>query len=309
MFIDNQVIGVITVLSTRPNAYDSTHLDMLRTLGAYAAVALDKARAYERVKLTQTKLVEQEKLAALGSIVAGVAHELNTPIGNSLLVASSLKEKNDAFIQSLRNGSLKRSEMERYCRNSTEAVELIVRNLDTSAQLVSSFKQISADQTSNQRRTFDLAKICEELARTLAARIRREGHQLSINIEPGIMMDSFPGPLGQVLSNLVINAIVHGFESGTPGKIEIEAELHHPSSVTLRCKDNGKGIPEKNLKRIFEPFFTTRLGLGGSGLGLHISYNIVHSVLGGSISVRSEENVGSSFTLELPLTAPQNVAS
>lgn len=309
MLIDNQVIGVITVLSTRPYAYDSTHLDMLRTLGAYAAVALDKARAYERVKLAQSKLVEQEKLAALGSIVAGVAHELNTPIGNSLLVASSLKEKNDEFTQSIRNGSLKRSEMERFCRNSTEAVELIVRNLDTSAQLVSSFKQISADQTSNQRRTFDLAKICEELARTLAARTRREGHQLQVNIEPGIMMDSFPGPLGQVLSNLIINAIVHGFESGTPGKIEIDAELKNQKCVILRCKDNGKGIPEKNLKRIFEPFFTTRLGQGGSGLGLHISYNIVHSILGGSISVQSQENEGASFTLELPLIAPQNVSS
>ncbi|MBC3831172.1 GAF domain-containing protein [Undibacterium amnicola] len=309
MFIDNQVIGVITVLSTRPYAYDSTHLDMLRTLGAYAAVALDKARAYERVKLAQSKLVEQEKLAALGSIVAGVAHELNTPIGNSLLVASSLKEKNDEFIQSIRNGNLKRSEMERFCRNSTEAVELIVRNLDTSAQLVSSFKQISADQTSNQRRTFDLAKICEELARTLAARTRRDGHQLQVSIESGIMMDSFPGPLGQVLSNLIINAIVHGFESGKPGEIKIEAELYNQTFVILRCKDNGKGIPEKNLKRIFEPFFTTRLGQGGSGLGLHISYNIVHSILGGSISVRSQQNVGTSFALELPLVAPQNASN
>lgn len=305
MLIDEQVIGVITVLSARPYAYDSTHLDMLRTLGAYAAVALDKARAYERVKLTQSKLVEQEKLAALGSIVAGVAHELNTPIGNSLLVASALKEKNDEFIQTIQGGNLKRSEMERYCRNSTEAVDIIVRNLDTSAQLVASFKQISADQTSNQRRRFDLAKICEELARTLAARIRREGHQLEVNIEPGILIDSYPGSLGQVLSNLIINAIVHGFDSDEPGRIVITAELANKSLVVIQCQDNGKGIPQKNLKRIFEPFFTTRLGQGGSGLGLHISYNIVHSILGGNIAVHSKEHEGACFVIELPLVAPQ----
>ncbi|MBC3874836.1 two-component regulator propeller domain-containing protein [Undibacterium flavidum] len=306
MLIDEQVIGVITVLSARPGAYNSTHLDMLRTLGAYAAVALDKARAYARLKLTQTKLVEQEKLAALGAIVAGVAHELNTPIGNSLLVASTLKERNDEFVAVIQSGSIRRSEIERFCVSSSEAVDLILRNLDASAQLVSSFKQISTDQTSNQRREFNLAKICKELALTMTARVKREGHEISIDIPDDITMDSFPGALGQVLSNLILNAVVHGFDSVKAGHILISATINNRNRVIISCKDDGKGIPEKNISRIFEPFFTTKLGQGGSGLGLHISYNIVNSILGGSISVQSEDGKESCFTLDLPLTAPQN---
>lgn len=306
MLIDDQVIGVITVLSARPHAYNSTHLDMLRTLGAYAAVALDKARAYDRLKLAQTKLVEQEKLAALGSIVAGVAHELNTPIGNSLLVASTLKERNDNFISAIQSGTIKRSEIEKFCQTSSEAVDLIVRNLDTSAQLVSSFKQISTDQTSNQRRCFDLGKICQEMVLTMTARVKREGHEITVNMENAIEIDSYPGALCQVLSNLIINAVVHGLDTIKPGHIEISAELNNRNRVIVRCRDDGKGIPEKHLHRIFEPFFTTKLGQGGSGLGLHISYNIVNSILGGSISVQSQEGKGTCFTLDLPLVAPQH---
>lgn len=304
LIVNETVIGVITVLSVRENAYQSTHLDMLRTLGAYAAVALDKAAAYEHLKHTQSKLVEQEKLAALGSIVAGVAHELNTPIGNSLLVASTLKERNEDFLRSVQSGSLKRSEMEKYCTSSTEAMEIILRNLDTSAQLVSSFKQISTDQTSNQKRRFNLYKLCEEISMTLAARIRREQHQLVIDVDPAIQMQSYPGALGQVLSNLIINAVIHGFDGKPGGEIRISAQSIGTHKISLRVKDNGKGIAGKNLNRIFEPFFTTRLGQGGSGLGLHISYNIVTSVLGGSIAVSSVEGDGAVFQLELPLDAP-----
>ncbi|WMW81778.1 two-component regulator propeller domain-containing protein [Undibacterium cyanobacteriorum] len=304
LVVREQVIGVITVLSVRENAYQSTHLDMLRTLGAYAAVALDKAAAYEHLKLTQSKLVEQEKLAALGSIVAGVAHELNTPIGNSLLVASTLKERNDNFLQMIQAGTLKRSEMEKFCTASTEAMEIIVRNLDTSAQLVSSFKQISTDQTSNQRRQFRLHTICEEICMTLAARLRREQHELELEIDHDIQMDSYPGALGQVISNLIINAVIHGFDGRLGGHIRIIGKRSSAQKVSLRIKDDGKGIATKNLHRIFEPFFTTRLGQGGSGLGLHISYNIVTSVLGGSITVSSIEGEGASFQLELPITAP-----
>lgn len=305
LIVKDQVIGVITVLSVRENAYQATHLDMLRTLGAYAAVALDKAAAYEHLKLTQSKLVEQEKLAALGSIVAGVAHELNTPIGNSLLVASTLKERNDDFLRLVNSGSLKRSEMEKYCISSTEAMEIILRNLDTSAQLVSSFKQISTDQTSNQRRQFRLHTVCEEISMALAARLRREQHHLEIDVDADIMMNSYPGALGQVISNLIINAIVHGLDGVPGGEIRISGKRINEHKISLRVKDNGKGIAAKNLTRIFEPFFTTRLGQGGSGLGLHISYNIVTSVLGGSISVASVEGDGASFNLELPVDAPK----
>ena len=310
MMIEDQVIGVITVLSLRQRAYQQTHLDILRTLSAYAAVALDKAAAHQNLKITQTKLAEQEKLAALGSIVAGVAHELNTPIGNSLLVASTFKEQNDVFCEHVKTGSIKRSELDVYCEHSSEAIEIILRNLDVTANLVSTFKQIAIDQTSDKRRSFDLSKVCEEIVLALSARLKRDHIEVRLLVPNGIVMNSFPGPLGQVISNLIINASVHGLEGRSDGVITLTAHVKSHHIVIIRCSDNGCGIPEKNINRIFEPFFTTRFGQGGSGLGLNISYNLVRSILGGTIMVESRIGEGSSFVIELPLSAPEsNVVS
>lgn len=308
MMIDGQVIGVITVLSLRHHAYQQTHLDILRTLSAYAAVALDKAAAHQNLKVTQSRLAEQEKLAALGSIVAGVAHELNTPIGNSLLVASTFKEQNDVFCKQIKNSTVRRSEIEQFCARSSEAIAIILRNLDITANLVSSFKQISIDQTSDKRRNFDLATICGEIVLALSARLKRDHIEVKIQIPSGIMMDSFPGPLGQVISNLIINASVHGLEGRDDGVIVLSAYMKNKHTVCLRCSDNGCGIPEKNIHRIFEPFFTTRFGQGGSGLGLNISYNLVRSILGGSIEVESQLGQGCCFIIDLPLVAPESYA-
>ncbi|MBY0572935.1 MAG: GAF domain-containing protein, partial [Undibacterium sp.] len=296
MVLHNKVMGVLTVLSFRSNAYDVNHLAMLRTLGAYAAVALEKAEAYQNLQMAQTKLVEQEKLAALGSLVAGVAHELNTPIGNSLLMASSLIDTNTSFLAKIRLGSMRRSELEAYIDNSTEAAELILRNLDNAAGLVSSFKQISVDQTSENRRSFELAQFFDDLATTFMARIRREGQQLRIEIPDDIVMDSFPGPLGQVITNLIVNSLVHGVVGQSDGVIKIVAQMMGSKWVKISFADNGRGITAENVGRIFEPFFTTRLGQGGSGLGLHISYNIITSLLGGNITVTSQYGEGCCFT-------------
>lgn len=306
MMIDGEVIGVITVLSLRPRAYQQTHLDILRTLSAYAAVALDKAAAHQNLKMTQTKLAEQEKLAALGSIVAGVAHELNTPIGNSLLVASTFKEQNDVFCEHVKSRAIRLSELDVFCEHSSEAIEIILRNLDVTANLVSTFKQIAIDQTSDKRRSFDLSTVCEEIVLALSARLKRDHIEVNLLVPNGIVMDSFPGSLGQVLSNLIMNASVHGFEGRSDGVITLTAHLNSRHIVSIRCSDNGCGIPEKNIHRIFEPFFTTRFGQGGGGLGLNISYNLVRSVLGGTIMVESSLGEGSSFVIELPLSAPES---
>lgn len=309
MILQGKVIGVISVLSERTCAFDQNALDILRTLAAYAAVAFDNAEAYRRLQLTQLKLAEQEKLAALGALVAGVAHELNTPIGNSLLMASTMQDMSKDFLKLVQSGKLRRSDLESFCNNSSNSTSLMLRNLTNAAGLISSFKQIAVDQTSDQRRPFDLRTVCEEVALTLSNRIKREGHELRIEIESGLLLDSYPGSLGQVLSNLIMNAMVHGLQGRTDGLISIEGRAIAEDRVELIFCDNGTGIDEAHLDRIFEPFFTTRLGQGGSGLGLHICYNIIGSILGGSISVSSSKDSGACFTIILPRSAPVNAAT
>jgi len=303
--VKGQVIGVISVLSERADAYRQTDLDLLQALAAFAAVALDNADAYAQLKRTQNQLFEQEKLASLGSLVAGVAHELNTPLGNSLLAASTLQDGTREFKRLLAEGQLRRSELQAFCDTAEASAGLLVRGLASAAGLVSSFKQLAVDQTSERRREFDLAQLCEEVQLSLINRLRKDGHHLQIEVEPGLSLDSYPGPLGQVLSNLVLNAIIHGFEGRQNGQMRIEAEAAGAERVRLRFSDDGRGIAAEHLSRVFDPFFTTKLGSGGSGLGLHLCYTLVRSMLGGEISVSSEPGQGAVFELLLPRVAPQ----
>ncbi|MBY0574447.1 MAG: GAF domain-containing protein [Undibacterium sp.] len=304
IILKDQVMGVISVQSDEPNIYNDNDIDILRSLGSYAAVALDNANSYQRLQLAQNKLVEQEKLAALGSLVAGVAHELNTPIGNSLLTASSLDELSDQLLDEVHSGSIKRSRLLHFSSLTKNACELLIRNLSNAAELITSFKQIAVDQTSDKRRQFNLKTVTTEIVSTLAGRLRREQHQVHIQIPENIEMDSYPGPYGQVITNMIINALVHAFDKKNNGEIRITAELINALQVKIQISDNGNGISESNLNRIFDPFFTTRMGQGGSGLGLHISYNIITAILGGSIEVRSQIGSGTSFELILPVAAP-----
>jgi signal transduction histidine kinase len=265
----------------------------------------DLGDVIENLEQTQDELVRSEKLAALGSMVAGVAHELNTPIGNSLMVASHLVETSHKMKESLKTG-LKKSILDAFLVDTDTAGDVLVRNLSKAAELVSSFKQVAVDQTSSQRRSFNLAEMVAEIVTTLGPSIRMTPYLIEQNIPDDITMDSFPGPLGQVVTNLINNGILHGFDGRENGRICIEADRPGGSGqVVLKISDDGKGIPANVLPRIFDPFFTTRLGQGGSGLGLNIVHNIVFGVLGGRISADSVPGEGSCFTLALPLSAPE----
>ncbi len=304
MMLQEKVIGVVSVQSEYANAFHENDLVVLRSLGAYAAVAFDNADSYLRLRQTQNKLVEQEKLAALGSVVAGVAHELNTPIGNSLLTASSLNEITGIFVDEIHSGTVRRSRLDSYAEKAKTACELLIRNLSNAADLITSFKQIAVDQTSDQRRQFELKTMVREVLFTLSNRLRRDEHEVHLDIQEGIQLDSFPGPLGQVITNLVMNAVIHGFEDRRGGSITIRGRQLDSTMVELQLLDNGHGIATEHLQRIFEPFFTTKMGQGGSGLGLHITYNIVTGVLGGSIRVESVQGKGTKFDITLPIVAP-----
>jgi ligand-binding sensor domain-containing protein/signal transduction histidine kinase len=302
VLVGARALGVLCVQSRARHAYQHVQLDMLSTLAAYVGVALDNADAYRQLKDTQAQLAAHEKLASLGSLVAGVAHELNTPIGNSLLMASTLQEKTDMLAARFAQSNLKKSELEGWIAAASEASGLIQRSLHGAAELVNSFKQVSVDQASTQRRRFDLAQACHEIAATIMNQVRRGGHALVLQVEPGIVMDSYPGPLGQVLINFVNNALLHAFE-GPGGTMVLAASLSGTDRVRIEFRDDGRGVPAEYLSRIFDPFFTTRMGQGGSGLGLNIAYNIVTTLLQGSIQVESSPGQGTVFILDLPLRA------
>ena len=259
------------------------------------------------LRSTQDRLVQADKLAALGSLVAGVAHELNTPIGNALMAVSTLQESLRQFRERLQQG-LRRSELDAFVQQVATADDIATRNLERAAELISSFKQVAVDQTSSQRRRFQLSEVVHEILLTMQPLLKHSSHALEVQVPPGIWLDSFPGPFGQVLANLVQNALVHGLHGRGGGRIRIEASAVEGEQFQLSVSDNGKGIAPHLQSRVFEPFFTTRLGQGGSGLGLHIVHNLVTGVLGGRLALESSPGQGARFTLTCPLVAPHEAA-
>ncbi|MES2071859.1 MAG: PAS domain S-box protein [Pseudomonadota bacterium] len=276
----------------------------LRTLKLEQA-NLELAEAMESLKHAQDELVRSEKMAALGSLVAGVAHELNTPIGNSVTVASTLEDRTRELVRDFASGSLRRSALDQYLQNATTGTALLMRTLNVARELILSFKQVAVDQSSSQRRQFDLQKALEEVISTLSPMYKKGPFSLVTDLAPGIGMDSFPGPLGQVITNFMTNALTHAFEGRDSGEMRLSSRLLDESHAEVVFSDNGSGIREADQKRVFDPFFTTKLGQGGSGLGMNIAYNLVTGVLGGEIRLESRLGEGTRFTLRLPLCAPQ----
>lgn len=298
-----------------------TMLDQTRRLQAEAEIrnlnVTLEARVEERtselsamlqsLQQTQEELVHSEKMASLGSLVAGISHDLNTPIGNTMTVASTLQDRVREFNTLLANGDLKKSALLDFLHSAEEMSDLLVRSCRRSTELISSFKQVAIDQASERRRKFDLRAVVEDVLVTLRPTIKHQPWVLESEVQEGINCDSFPGPLGQVLTNLIQNACVHGFGDRGYGRVAIAASSPMAGWVRLTVSDDGVGMDGATLARVFDPFFTTRLGQGGSGLGTSIAYRIVTSILGGAISVDSELGKGSCFTLIFPMAAPQPI--
>lgn len=276
-----------------------------------AHAALQREKDEQKIliaKLEQAtnQLVQAEKLASLGSLVAGVAHELNTPLGNSLMVASALSGKVDAFARQVAAGTLRKQTLLDFVGQCQHAAALLQRNTQRAADLIGNFKEVAVDQTSMRRRRFDLRQTLDEVLSALQPKLRYTPHHLEVMVPPGIFLESYPGPIEQIISNLVANSLLHGLDEATPGTIRITAELVGDDRVALSYSDDGVGIGEAEAKRVFDPFFTTKLGSGGSGLGLYIVYNLTTAVLGGSIKLSSAPGQGVRFDLSLPLVAPDN---
>ncbi|MDO9451793.1 MAG: ATP-binding protein [Stagnimonas sp.] len=258
--------------------------------------------ALEELRSTQDKLVQSEKMASLGVLVAGIAHEINTPVGIAVTAASHLMDRMALLTEAITNGTLKKSQLLDTVATSRQSAEIVLSNLERAAELIQSFKQVAVDQTSRETRTIDLDVYLHETIHSLHPRIKATPHKVELLCPPGVSLHLAAGALSQVVSNLVLNALEHAFPNGEPGLVRVTASCDD-DQVQLVVEDNGVGIAADVLPRIFDPFFTTRRGSGGSGLGLHIVYNLVTQTFGGSIAVTSEALVGARFTVRWPAVA------
>jgi len=272
------------------------------------------SQALETLKSTQQELVRSAKMAALGNLVAGVAHEINTPVGTAIMTASTLENASQEIMNSLAQGDLKRSSFESYLQVATECSHLILNNLQQAGELIQSFKQVAVDQSSLQRRTFELRAYLQEVISNLMPNIKGTPHTIVLRGDAYIQLSSYPGAIAQIITNLVINSLTHAYPDNTSGKITISFEPYPlsepepfkqseqaPKAVLIRYQDDGCGIAIEDQGRIFEPFYTTARDQGGSGLGLHLVYNLVTQKLAGSIQLSSRPDHGTTFTITLPV--------
>ncbi len=264
----------------------------------------ERTESLERTLLTleraQEEIIQTEKLASLGRVVAGVAHELNTPIGNALTVASTLQSDLADLKSELAGGTMRRSSMNQFIERSDEGLALSMSNLQRAAHLISDFKQVAVDQTSDQRREFDLAEVTTEILNMLQPTLRKSGCEVKKTLCADLVCDSFPGRYGQVLTNLVMNASIHAFDAGATGRISVTIAAVDADTVELVVADDGVGMDDAVRARIFDPFFTTKMGRGGTGLGMNIVHGIVTRILGGQISVHSAPGEGSRIRVVFP---------
>jgi signal transduction histidine kinase len=326
---DGRPLGVLAVLDSKPRRQDDESVALIDLFQARAAAELERVIAQESLQhLADTlenrvaerteeleaanaslseamsQLVQREKMASLGNLVAGIAHELNTPIGNALTVSTALSELQTELSEALDAGALKRSMLERHIRENSDAARLIERNLQRAAELITHFKQVAVDQTSMRRRDFHLDELVRDVLSTVSPLLKRTPHRVDVDISPGLALESYPGPLEQVLTNLIENSLIHGFQEGSTGRILISA-TQIEDRVQLNYSDDGIGIPALLQHRVFDPFYTSKLGQGGSGLGLYLVYTLVHGPLAGTIQLDDSPGQGARFTMVFPLSAPE----
>jgi signal transduction histidine kinase len=262
----------------------------------------DKAeQALADLKLAQSQLVESEKMASLGSLVAGISHEINTPLGvartSASYVEDSVKELENAF----KEGTLTKNEMKDFIDTFNDGIRLMTTNLVRASELMTSFKQVSADQSYDEGRDFNLSEYLQETLYTLKPNLKRYQVAILLDCDEHIIIHSLPGALSQVITNLIMNSLIHAYDPKDNGTIRIQVK-EIDQNLKIIYSDDGEGMSDDVRKKIFDPFFTTKRGNGGTGLGMHIIYNIISHKLQGTIDVQSTLGEGSQFIIVLPKT-------
>ncbi len=273
-------------LSNRTDALKESNQELLSTL--------------EKLHQFQGQLVESEKMASLGDMVAGVAHEVNTPIGLGVTASTLLSDRINEIKVAYDDKSLKSSQLKKFLNEGAENVAIIYRNLKRAADLISSFKKVAVDQSHEESRFFNMTELLNDVLLTLAPQIKNLPFKIELNCPDDLSVTSKPGPIIQILINLILNSIIHGFEGKEQGTIIITVSLIN-GQLNIMYQDDGLGIEQEMKNKVFEPFTTTKRGSGGSGLGLHLVYNLITQALGGSIKLESEPGKGVHFEINFPV--------
>jgi signal transduction histidine kinase len=325
MLVHDKAYGVLVVQSYDPTiVYTKTELDLLAFIASHVAVAIARMQADHAIRkakdslekqnaalnqaLTQlqeaqTELVRQEKLASLGQMVAGVAHEINTPLGICVTATSHLVQELKLTKEELAAGEMTEETLNSFFDVVDQSLRIMTTNTQRAAALVRSFKQVAVDQSSDNIRNFNLCKYVGEILLSLQPKLKGRPVKVSVDCPTDLEVDSFPGAVSQILTNMVVNSLVHGFERDQPGNITIRAHLEDEDTVAFEYGDDGAGMDADTLSKLFDPFFTTKRGSGGSGLGAHILYNLVTGSLGGSLHVESSPGKGLQYFLRFPRKA------
>jgi signal transduction histidine kinase len=323
MLRDEVAIGAIAVMRLEPQLFPKAQVELLKTFAGQAVIAIENTRLFtevqertrqlsqslEDLRAAQDSLVQTEKLAALGRLVAGVAHELNTPVGTSLTVASAFINKTKRFEADVTSGDVRRSALTEFIAASREAASQIMINLGNAVDLIQSFKQVAADRNVSDRRRFDLGEVTEQVVKGLRFGLRSQNFTVHVECEPNLAMNSYPGPYGEVLTNLVLNSATHAFPDGAWGSVHIAAQASGKDKIEVLFSDNGCGMSPEVKRHVFDPFFTTRRDQGSTGLGLHIVHNIVTNRLGGRINLETKPGAGTKIQIIVPREAPLELAA
>jgi signal transduction histidine kinase len=251
----------------------------------------------------QQNLIDAERLAALGGLVAGVAHEVNNPIGISLTVASSFARRAEIFEKELKSDQLRRSKLDEFVKSSRDASQQLVANLQRAGELIQSFKQVAVDRSHAERRQFALSEATDQITASLRPVLKKAAVTLNVDVPEGLLIDGYPGSYGQILTNLFLNAVNHAFADGRSGTITISARARGSDDIEIIFADDGAGMTPDVQRQAFDPFFTTRRNEGGTGLGLHIVYNLVTQQLGGRMMLESRPGQGTTFRIIMPRIA------
>jgi signal transduction histidine kinase len=321
MLLNDYAYGVLIVQSYDESVtYGQSDLDILAFMANHVAVAISRLQAERAIRVAketleeqnaalntaltqlqtaQSELVRQEKLASLGRLVAGVAHEINTPLGICVTATSHLVEELKLTREDLAGGTLDEDGLNQFLDIIDQSLRIMTTNTQRAAALVRSFKQVAVDQSSDNVRSFNLRKYLDEVLLSLQPKLKGKPIEVAVDCPADIQMESFPGAVSQIVTNMVVNSLVHGFGEGQSGSIKIKGKLED-GHVHLDYSDDGIGMDQATLVQLFDPFFTTKRGSGGSGLGAHILYNLVTGPLGGTVKVVSAPGMGLHYSLRFP---------
>ncbi len=307
-FTSNLLRQTRLALENRNNALERSQMELDKAATQLKSKNAALEKTLQDLREAQVQLVEAEKMAALGGLVAGVAHEINTPVGIGVTASSFVQDKTQRMRELSEKKELTTDILQNYLQTMAEASNTISTNLGRAVELVKNFKQVAADQSSETRRRFNFKEYIDTTRHSLGYLLRRTRHTIRVNCPDDLVIDSYPGAFSQIITNLLINSLQHGFEKADNGLIVIDVSVDG-EFLNLRYADNGRGMDNTAVRRIFEPFFTTRRGDGGTGLGMHIVYNVVTRTLKGVIHCESAPGAGVVFDIRVPYTSKITVAS